>query len=312
MPGEVSGQGVGGPEYETIAGFGAQCLMSDLGDIIKANDLCNRLGLDTISASGVIAFAMEAAERQLLAVGPGDPPLRWGDSAAILTLLEDITYRRGFGARLALGVKKLADEIGPEANAFAIHVKGLEFAYHDPRALVSLAVAYATYSRGACHRGCSHFIERVAIPELGYDKPLDRFTAEGKGQSTKLMQDYAEVYNSLKLCQFLIPFVRPSLLADWLNLVTGWDMTLAELLACGERSTNLKRVINFKLGLTREQDTLPRRILTEAFKTGGAQGNLPDLPKMLSEYYQERGWGPDGLPTAAKLQDLRLDMSRGL
>lgn len=298
---------VGGPEYETIAGFGGQCLMSDLAEIIKANDICNRLGIDTITASGVISFALEAKEKGVFREKDTESFLKWGDSRAILSLLEAIAYKKGIGERLALGVKRLSEELGPETRHYAIHVKGLELPLHDPRAISSLAVSYATHGRGACHRGCTHEAERNAFPELGIEQALDRFAVRGKGKNSKIMQDYAELFNSLKLCQFILSNIKPSTVLKWLNLCTGWDMNLTDFVLCGERNNNLKRMINFSLGMKKDEDTLPGRILTEAFPTGGAKGHLPQLDVMLQEYYSSREWGPDGLPTQAKIKELGLD-----
>jgi aldehyde:ferredoxin oxidoreductase len=168
-------------------------------------------------------------------------------------------------------------------------------------------VAYATYPRGACHRGSSHALERFGIPELGYDQPVDRHVTEGKGIMTAITQDYFGLFNSLKLCHFIASSVAPSEIVNWLNLVTGWDMTLEEFLQAGERASNLKRMYNLRFGLTRKDDTLPSRITTEPFKDGGSEGYLPQLGPMLAEYYEHRGWSKDGIPLAAKLEELGLE-----
>ncbi len=296
-----------GPEYETLAGLGSLCLVEDLNAVAKANELCNRYGIDTISTGSVIAFAMEAHERGMLSRADADGlDLSWGNAATVLALVEKIGRREGIGDLLANGVRFTARQLGGEASKFAIEVKGLELAYHDPRALASLAAGYATYSRGACHRTYSHYLERNSLPELGFEKPLDRHSAERKGVATAVMQDYGGLYNSLKLCQFIIRGVTVQEVVDCLNHVTGWDMDIAELMRAGERASNLKRLYNIRLGMSRKEDTLPLRILHEKLPEGGAANFLPDLDAMLDEYYDYRGWTRDGIPTRMKLEALGL------
>ncbi len=296
-----------GPEYETLAGLGSMCLVDDLKAVAKANELCNRYGIDTISTGTIIAFAMEAFERGLLRPGDTDGlDLSWGNAETVLALVEKIGRREGIGDLLANGVRFLARHFGGEAYKFAVEVKGLELAYHDPRALSSLAAAYATYSRGACHRSYSHYLERNALPELGFEKPLDRHATERKGEAAAVMQDYGGLYNSLKLCQFIMRGVKVQEVVDCLNYVTGWDLDLAEFMRSGERASNLKRLYNLRLGMTRKDDTLPYRILHEPLPDGGAANYLPELEKMLDEYYDYRGWTRDGIPTREKLEALDL------
>ena len=204
------------------------------------------------------------------------------------------------------GIRKAAQQLGPEAEKFAMHVKGLEPPYHDPRALASLAVAYATANRGACHRGCTHTLERQPMPGLGYPKPLDRFAHEGKGKSAAIAQNYAELSNSMKFCSIAMPALDVPILVTWLNFVTGWDMDGAELLRVGERSFNLKRLLNISCGVSRADDTLPYRFTHEPFESGASAGHVPDLPTMLDEYYEFRGWDKNGIPTPGKLSELGL------
>jgi aldehyde:ferredoxin oxidoreductase len=187
-----------------------------------------------------------------------------------------------------------------------MHVKNLQLPYHDPRAIASLAVGYATSPRGACHRGCTHNVERFAMPGIGYTKPLDRFELVGKGKAVALVQNLAELFNSLKLCQFAMSVFDVPVLLKWTNYVTGWDMDDQELLRVGERNLNVKRLLNVSCGLTRADDSLPYRITHEPFPSGSAAGRLPDLPLMLDEYYEFRGWGKDGVPAESKLRELGL------
>jgi aldehyde:ferredoxin oxidoreductase len=293
-------------EYETIGGFGPQCGIFDFNIIIQADNLCNRLGMDTISVSNAVAFIFEAVSKGLIKDPTTGPKLEFGNGEAVLSLVQQIACGEGVGRLLQDGIRRAAKQLGPEAEEFAMHVKGLEPPYHDPRALSSLAVTYATMHRGACHRGCSHTLERSAMPGLGYPKPLDRLAHEGKGKATAIAQNYAELSNSLKFCSIAMSALDLPLLVTWMNCVTGWDMDAAELLQAGERSFNLKRLLNLSCGVTRADDTLPRRFTHEPFAAGSSAGHLPDLPKMLDEYYEFRGWDKDGVPTPSKLSELGL------
>ncbi len=296
-----------GPEYEAVAGLGSMCMVDDLEAIALANELCNRYGVDVISTGTCIAFAMEAYERKLITQSDTNGiALTWGDPEAVIQMVHAIGRGEGIGRLLGQGVRAAAKSIGGLASEFAMEVKGLELPYHDPRALSSLAAAYATYPRGGCHRGMSHGLERYAIPELGYDEPMDRHATEGKGAMTAITQDYYGLYNSLKLCHFIAGVVAPSDIVTWLNLVTGWDMTQEEFLRAGERASNLKRMYNLRLGLSRKDDVLPPRITTEKFDEGGSKDYLPRLGDMLDEYYKHRGWSKDGVPLPATLIALGL------
>ncbi len=304
----VSGEG---PEYETLAGFGALLEIDDLPAVCRANDLCNRLGLDTISASGVIAFAVEAFERGLITEEETDGvPLAWGDPAGALKLLELITERRGAGAYLAEGVRAAAEHLGEGSEQFAIHVKGLEIAYHDPRAYFSMAANYATGVRGACHlEGLTYWAMYGIDPRNWYPDDFDyeRFDVAGAGRDAVAFQDYLGLYNPLGLCKFIGKLgFNYDQIAELINLATGWDMTGDEVQQVGERLFNLKRVINNRLGITRADDTLPERLLTLARPSGGAEGKLPDLEPMLEEYYAARGWLPEGRPSPETLARLEL------
>ena len=300
-----------GPEYETIAGFGANCLNDDPAYIVAANDLCNRLGIDTISGSAVVAFAMELYEHGLIPADElGDLKLEWGNGEAIMELVRMIAYREGVGEYLSRGVKKAADHFGPLAKEFAVESKGLEFAFHDPRAFTSMAIVYATGARGACHlEGLTYFSENRAFPgsKMGLQDDYDPHGSEDKAQLAKTMQDYMVLFNALGLCKFLIRgHVVPANIAEWVARVTGWDFDEKEMLLNGERLFNLKRKINVGLGISRKDDTLPPRLLAHDRAEGAAAGSLPHLGKMLYEYYQLRGWSHEGIPLRETLERLEL------
>ncbi len=300
-----------GPEYETVAGFGALCLNDDPNFIIAAHDLCNRLGVDVISTANAVAFAMELNEHGLLkGVDTGGLDLSWGSGEAILVLIQQIARREKLGFYLAEGVKRAASHFGSLAAEFVVESKGLEFPFHDPRAFTSMAIVYATGNRGACHlEGLTYFNENLSYPGtlIGIPAEYDPHSMEGKPLLAKTMQDYMIIFNALGLCKFLIRgHVIPDEIAAWLSRVTGWDVDGKELLNTGERLFNLKRSINVKLGISRKNDTLPPRLLVHDRLEGAAAGSLPHLGKMLFEYYGLRGWTVEGIPRPETLQGLKL------
>ncbi|MGD2205493.1 MAG: aldehyde ferredoxin oxidoreductase family protein [Anaerolineae bacterium] len=294
-----------GPEYETLAGFGGNCQCDDLNAIAHMNDLCNRYGLDTISTSGALAFAMEACEKGLIS----QMELTWGNAEAMIEAIHAIARREGLGELLADGVRAAASRLGPESEEFAIHVKGMEAPYHDPRAFVSMAANYATAGRGACHlESLSYWLGYGVQWEDWYaPNEYDEHDSTGKGKVAADFQNYMAVYNPLGICKFIIKGkIGPQRTTNLLNAALGWDWTADDLLQTGERLFNLKRLINLRLGVTRADDTLPRRFLTEPRPSGGAEGILPDLDAMLEEYYRVRGWTREGIPTAERLSTLKL------
>lgn len=300
-----------GPEYETIAGFGSNLLNDDVNIIAAANDLCNRLGLDTISASGAIAWAMECYEAGLLT--PKDTEemeITWGNGPVILKLIEAIAYRQGIGELLGEGVKRAAQKLGGMAQEYVVETKGLEYPYHDPRAFTSMAANYATANRGACHlEALGYFAEQGVLPPalLGFNKETTPHGTEGKGELAALLQNFMETFNDLGICKFLMRGkIGPDILAGWVSAATGFDIDGRELMLIGERNFNLKRLFNSKLGVSRKDDYLPLRLSTHDRKTGKAAGSIPHIGKILVDYYQYRGWSPEGVPQDAKLAELGL------
>jgi aldehyde:ferredoxin oxidoreductase len=298
-----------GPEYETLAGFGAMLKIDDLAAISRANDLCNRLGMDTISTSATIAFAFEAFENGLILSDETEgTALTWGDPAGMLKLVELIAARRGAGQYLADGVRAAAACLDNGAEAYAVHVKGLEVAYHDPRAFFSMAANYATANRGACHLEALSYWPMYGVnAEAWAPEGYERFSNEGAGRQAVAFQNYMSLYNPLGICKFIGKVgLSPATLAQLVNAATGWDLTGEEMILTGERIFAIKRVINNRLGITRADDTLPERLLTQARPSGQAEGELPDLAVMLDEYYATRGWLADGHPSPERLEKLGL------
>jgi aldehyde:ferredoxin oxidoreductase len=300
-----------GVEYETIAGFAGVLHNADAESVILANSLCNRYGLDTISTSALIGFATEAYEREI--IGPDDTggvELRFGDPEGMLAMIEKIAYRRDIGDTLAEGVREAARRIGNEAEEFAIHVKGLEIAFHDPRAFMSMAINYATAARGGCHLESATYWNGYGVPhpDLGYPEPLPNHES-GQAQ-TRLAydyQNYAGVYNPLGLCKFIIKGqVGPERTAQIVNKALGWEWTPEDVLNTGDRIFQLKRLINLRLGITAADDVLPERLLTQPRPSGDAAGVLPDMQVMLPIYYQLRDWDEKGVPRPERLAQLGL------
>ncbi|MFI5338422.1 MAG: aldehyde ferredoxin oxidoreductase family protein [Candidatus Methylomirabilales bacterium] len=298
------------PEYETMGAFGSMCLNDDLPSVIRANELCNRYGLDTISTGNSIAFAIEAFERGLISeADTGGLRLAWGDGEAILTLVEQIAFRKGLGSLLADGSRAAARKIGGDAEKLTVTVKGLEFPMHDPRAFWSMGINYATGARGACHlEGLPFIVETgVPMPEFGYNAKLNPRITDGKALLAARMHSLMAVYNGVGLCKFYARAMSPTPITEAVNHMTGWNWTWEDLMEAGDRIFNLKRLYNVRLGVTREDDQLPHRILTLQ-KRGEEIPNIPPeaFRKMLDEYYEVRGWTPDGQPTAETLSALDL------
>ena len=297
------------PEYETIALIGSNCLVDDLAPIIRANELCNRYGLDTISAGSVIAFGMEAFEKGLISKKDTEGiELIWGNGDAVVEMVKQIGEYTGLGKILGLGSKEAAKVLGTNAEEFAMHVKGLDLAGHDPRAYNAGAVNFATSARGACHlSGFSHVFERALVaPEIDIPEPLNRFKISGKGILTAKTQNYMGMLDSLEICKFILfGGTCISTFIKWYNHITGEEMDADRFMNTGERIFNLKRLYNANCGVSRKDDFLPPRILTWK-KTGeGLSPNLPPLGAMLGEYYEYRGWSEDGIPLKEKMEELK-------
>jgi aldehyde:ferredoxin oxidoreductase len=285
-----------GPEYETIYALGSSLGIDDFDTVIEANYLCNRLGMDTISAGATIACAMELAQ-----CGALETDLAFGRSDLLLDTIKDIASRQGLGDHLAEGSKRLSSRYGmPETS---MQVKGLEFPAYDPRGMQGQGLLYATSNRGACHlRG------NMLGPELlGAPKMLDRHAPSGKAGILIVMQHTNAVIDSIGMCKFVNFAIGDDFFARLMTSVTGHEFEVQDLQLAGERIWNLERLYNLKAGFTREDDTLPPRFLNEPLKEGGSAGHVVHLDEMLAEYYRFRGWTSDGIPTPKKLAALGLN-----
>jgi len=290
-----------GPEYEAGWALGADTGVSDLGAVCKANFICNELGLDPISVGSTIACAMELYE--MGAITPeetGGLDLTFGNAAAMVELTRMIGYREGFGDLLSEGSYRLASRYGhPELS---MTVKKQEIPAYDPRAVQGIGLNYATSNRGGCHvRGYTISPEVLGVPEK-----LDPQSIDEKPFWVKTFQDLTASVDSAGLCLFTTFSWGAPEIADELRAATGFDYTTEELMLAGERIYNLERLFNLKAGLTKEDDTLPKRVLKEALKYGPMEGKVNRLDEMLPKYYELRGWDADGRPTPEKLEQLGL------
>jgi aldehyde:ferredoxin oxidoreductase len=294
---------VDGPEYETVAMLGSMLLVDDLQAVAYAGHLCNRYGLDTVSAGSSISLAYLLYDRGFITTADtGGLPLKWGDIETAHTLLEMIARREGLGDVLAEGAKRIAARYG--ADDLAVHVNGLEPAAHDPRALSGMAVVYATSPRGACHmQGDMYVVDMgLTIPEVGIF-PGGRFKTRGKSKIAARVQDWRTLYNSAIMCAFVNP--TAPLLVKLLSDATGWSSDIVWWQRTGERIFNLKRAFNNRLGVRRGNDRLPERMLIPM--SNGSRGRTPRMEMLLEEYYTYRDWDWEtGKPSREKLVSLGL------
>ncbi len=296
---------VDGPEFETANALGPLCMNIDLDSIIRANHLCNAHGLDTISAGVSIAYAMYLYENGVLTRDEAGMEIKWGDGNTVVKLVEMIINQEGIGKLLSQGTLRMAQELGRDVGE-AAQVKGLEIPMHDCRAFHGLAVSYATGPRGACHlKGDYYNVDiGIAVPEFNI-MPGNRLSSENKAENAAKYQSLRDLYDALTLCKFA-PF-SVTQISQLLNSITGWDVSPADLLVAGDRSINIKRAISNKLGLTREEDRLPK-ICLKALKEGSTAGKVPDMGLLLKDYYDFRQWDWEtGKPSKEKLIELGLN-----
>lgn len=300
----------GGPEYETLAMMGSNCLIDDLPAVIRLNELANRYGLDTIETGAVIAFCMELYEKGL--IGPkelGPVALNWGNPAGAEALINMIVWRKGLGDLLAEGLEVAAKTIGGMAWDYAIQANNMALPAHDPRAYASLALGYSTSNRGPCHTaGFSHIFERATIfPEVGIEKVLDRFQSEGKAEMVVKAQNIMNLWENLALCKFSVfGGIQLHHISRWMKDTVGWELSIQDLVEVGERSFNMKRKLSVGWGLSRKNDTLPARVLVHRASDGGAGDHLPAFNIMLADYYKLRGWNEEGIPTEETMRRLKI------
>jgi aldehyde:ferredoxin oxidoreductase len=301
-----------GPEYESIGTFGAMCEIDNLEAITLAHFLCNEYGLDTISAGSTVAFAMECYEKGILTKKDTDGlELKFGDPDVMIELVHKIAKREGIGDLLAEGTKTMSEKLGKGTERFAMHVKGLEMPCYDPRAVKIMGLAFAISNRGGDHCPSSiwgptfYSVPFLIIEESDIGDVLQEIPQTAK--IVKDMEDALAVLDAVGGCKFMGIVLTAE---DWATLIanlTGWKFTASDFRRTGERIHNLERAFNIREGLTRANDTLPKRLLEEPLPEGPAKGHIINLEPLLNAYYEFRGWDKNGKPTPEKLKELGLD-----
>ncbi len=298
-----------GPEYETATAFGPLLMNDNMPTVLKLSEKVNRYGVDSISCGAAIAYAMECFEKGLISTADLDgDSLRWGNVDDIFAMLDKIVFRKGLGDVLAEGTRAAAKKIGKHSEDFTCEVKGLDSPMHDGRALHGMGLAYAMSNRGACHlQHLDLALESnwCAYPEVGLNGGYVGMESEGKAEVVFKSENLGMLTNACVICQFNFLALSVTDLVDMMRFATGFDYDLDELVACGERIWMLKRGLNNLMGVTAADDRLPKRMMTP-FKEGGAAGSIPDMEKMLKEYYAFRGLDAQGRPTKERLDALGL------
>ena len=303
----------GSPEYETLAAFGSNCGVDQVEALIKANEICNRNGIDTISTGASIAFAMECFENNLIGKEEtGGLELKFGNAHAMLEMVEKIAARQGLGDILAEGVQRAAEKIGKDSRQYAMHVKGCEFPMHEPRSKHGMALHYSVHGNGPDHCTGIH-------DDLTLNKPAvwDRVDVAEPLTTTELSPNKARMLYQTGLWRQLVNYLGMCLMVPWshnqlcnaVESVTGWPMSYWRLMKTVERGITLTRIFNLREGLGIQEDTLPKRFFTRP-----ASGPLKDSPidpvahkKARGIYYQMLGWDKNGVPTYARLVELGID-----
>jgi aldehyde:ferredoxin oxidoreductase len=305
----------GGPEYETIAAFGSLITNGNLDKIAKANELCNRYAMDTISTGMTLAFAIEAKEKGLIS----DLDLHYGNMDEVLEMIRKIAYREGIGDQLAEGSQVFSKQLGSESEEFLMTIKGQELAMHDPRGKTGVGLGYALNEYGADHMIIGHdpIFSKTgftldSVKPLGVTEPVDLLdcTIE-KAKAFIPLQHWWSFFNMAGICDF-VPAPRGSMpvedLIELIRGVTGWDVNLGEVQKAGERGIAMSRLVNLKLGFTCADDTLPERLF-KGLENGPLEGvniDPTEFSNLISDYYKLVGWDENGVPTKETLIELGI------
>jgi len=308
----------GGPEYETLATFGSYCGVSDLAAVSLANQLCNMYGLDTISAGATIAWAMDCFEQGIItAEDTGGIELRFGNAEAMVKVTEMIGQREGFGDLLAEGMERAADRFGPQAEALVTAVKANPLPAHMPRVKRTLALVYAVNPYGADHMSHEHdpsyadYPDRMAQLSLMDPQPPRQLNAEMVRFAVYTQHMYS-LLNTAGVCQFVWgpawQLYDSNQLVDMVRAVTGWNVSLWELMKAGERSLNMTRAFNAREGFTSAEDKLPPKLF-QPLVGGPSEGFVvteEEMAAAIPTYYAMCGWDAEGRPARAKLEELGI------
>lgn len=295
------------PEFESLFGTTTMQEVYEIRRVIEANDLCDRLGMDTISWGVTVAFARECCEKGLIET-EDSPHLEFGDAEGLVSLAKQTAAREGFGDLLAEGSFRIAEQLGGNSDEYLHGRMGLEFAAHSPRGLKGMSIGYATSNRGGSHHDTR--------PTRQYGGEYDE-TTEGTAEFAARSQHFTALGDSLTQCRFVSEAGWGAAInenyRDAVNLALGWDLSLEEVERIGERIYNLERLINVERGVAgHETDTLPYRVTHEPIPDGPSAGMYcppEELDSMLDEYYEFRGWDRDGKPTPETLSELGIKAS---
>ena len=316
----------GGPEYETLGSFGSMCGVNNLEAVALANQICNAYGVDSITCGATIAFAIECFEKGIITTrDTGGIVLKFGAADAVLKVLDEIVNcSTPFGRILARGSARAAEVFGHEAKMCLTTVKNEEAPMHMPQTKKSLALIYAVNPFGADHQSSEHdwmyeegtsdlYLNRLAMLGLTNPPPAGDFGPE-KVRFAYLTQYFYSLLDTLTLCQFVFgpawTLFGPQETLDMVKAVTGWDVTIDELMRVGERRLNMLRAFNAREGFSRAEDVLPEKFFIPLAGNGvqaGAAVNREQLDAALEQYYKEVGWQDNGNPTPQKLKELGLD-----
>ena len=316
--GKYKGFRGGRPEYETIIDLGALCGLTDPDALVYLSNLCNILGLDTVSTGSVIAFAMDLYDRKIITgEDTGGIDLQWGNPDAMEHMMRDIAARSGFGGILADGVFRAAKKIGMGSEKYAYHVKGVELYGADPRGMMGTALSYAVSMRGADFTSVYPVPEFRYTPEraereFGTRQAVDRLATGGKGGMVRYCMIVSSIIDSLGICK--VPAL--SIAANYdlekevrlLRALTGLDLDKERLLYIGERIVNMEKCFNLRFGATAAADTLPDKFLQEPIGEGPSKGAKADLAPMIRDFYRSMGWDEHGVPLPETLSRFNLTL----
>jgi aldehyde:ferredoxin oxidoreductase len=293
------------PEYETLAMYGTNILVSDLKSIIKANDVCNRLGMDTISAGACVAFVMECFEKGILTKKDVGFDVNFGDAVATIKLTEMIGKREGFGDILADGVKKASEKIGKGSEQYAIHIGGQEYPAHDSRGGLMFGIGYgANPAPGRHTQGGEGPLPEGSLPEF------DRGSLKGRGVPHKIGISITAAYNAAGICMIVIgdAYMHINDLIEAFRTITGWDITKEELIKTGSRIETMRQAFNAREGIKTPWKHHPRMLGLPPKTVGPRAGATLDEKELAKEYYEAMGWDVNtGKPSKQALLDLGLN-----
>lgn len=307
--GKFAGVAIDGIEYETLYSLGGACGNADVESVARANELCDLLGMDTISAGVTVGFAMELMQRGIITEKDVGFKLTWDNASdAVPWMIEMMGNRKGFGNVLADGVKVAAREIGKGAEKYAIHTKGMEPPAYDVRGMKGHGLAYMTSTRGACHLRAGFYAPEL-VGKFWKWEGIDRLSPVNKGFMVSQTENFMCVYDSVGLCKFSRGFFLIAKLPEVIEAIVGMKFTEEELLKIGERIHNMKGDFNAREGITRKDWLLPPRILEDPIPDGPSKGSkisVDEMNMMLDDYMKARGWTKDGVPTPEKLKELDI------